>query len=746
MNDTPSNFPAPAGATVPAGDASNIIASGASSPAGDLFRVEQWPFLIPAADREEFDALPDSVRAEVALLLAVFRIIARTPRSRRARLFASQGVALAQRGPGFSAKSLKRKWYSYVNHHGDWRVLVNRARVPVGRGLPPEFIAFVQGWFVRNKRVSRQQWIKLCRFWRQGCDDRGNKFIVPGYGTWRDWFASGHPGAPLPEHCPGVPRGWSYSTLMRARLDKAQERMAREGEAAARALTPHVLGTRAGLRFLEQVTFDDVKTDFRVIDSTSGEVCDLWLLVAIDTATCVVLGYGMRPARVREDGTQEHLKLIDMKQLAGWVLERWGLPASYPCTWKLENGCATIPEATALALRDLSNGSLRVSYARMINGTSPAGYKERALGNSRGKASHESHNNLLHNVAGDLPGQTGRRWDVRPADLASREKEAREIHALAQRLSPDLRAQAKFPVLTLLQARDELNRIFGEMNSRTLHEIEGFADVAEWRPSIYEPWRPMSTFPEIAPAGYEARVRKESPYERMEKLKDGVPWQRVPRSTLVHFYHDTQKLVKVDERGEISFTHEKREHVFMLPPEVGQASVGRDSVEPGQKFLAYFHPLEPDFLHLTRLAPHSGYVATWVRRERVRMGDAEGLQKALHYTEGALKAQREHLHRVSAERAETDAMRAHNARLLAEHAANTTAIEVSDMHAVAPVGTCSTASHESPVGLALTAAQTGLAESKRAAAKAAKEEMNLAALASAALLNNELTHEPEETP
>lgn len=732
MNPLPLSS-APASATVPSGDLSHIIAPGASSPAGGF---KHWPFIIPAAEREEFDTLPDDVRAEVVLLLGVFRIAARA--KCRTRIFAAQSAALAQRGRGFTAKSLARKWYAYVNAHGDWRALVNRARVPEERGLPVEFVEFVQGWFVKNKRVSRQQWLKLVRFWGQGCDDRGNKFTVPGYGRWQDWFAAEHPSAALPPKCPGIPRGWSYSTLMRSRLTKAQERMAREGETAARALTPHVLGTRAGLRFLEQVTFDDVKTDFRVIDSLSGEVCDLWLLVAFDTATAVCLGYGMRPARVREDGSQEHLKLIDMKQLCGWVLERWGLPASYPITWKLENGCATIPEATALALRDLSNGAINVSYARMLNGTSAAGYKERALGNSRGKASHESHNNLLHNMAGDLPGQTGRRWDVRPADLGSREKEAREIHALAQQLAPDLRAQAKYPVLTLLQARDELNRILEQMNSRTLHELENFADLAEWRPNAFAAWEPIATFPEIVPAGYETRTRKESPYERMTRLVSGLEWRRVPRSTLVHFYHDTQKLVKVDERGEISFTHEKREHVFCSP-------VGRDSVEPGRKFLAYFHPLEPDFLHLTQLPPHSGYVATWPRRERVRNGDAAALRTALHYTESALKAQREHLHRVSDERAETQAMRAHNARLLEEQAAQQSAIEVSGMHAIAPSEGRETTAADSATGAALDAAQETIRAQRARARREETEEADLAALASAAFRINERNNEPEDT-
>ncbi len=725
-----------------------------------LIRVDSWRFVVPAMDREEFDRLPLAVRDEVSLLLGIFRVVARS--ESRERMWAAQATALRTRRSGFTAKSLKRKWYSYINGGGDWRVLINRSRVPVARGLPKAFVEFVQGWFVKNKRVSRQQWFKLRRFWENGCDDKGRAFLVPGYGTWQEWFRAQHPEQPLPVRCPGVPRGWSYSTLMRSRLNKASERMAREGEAAARSLTPHVLGTREALRFLEEVTFDDVKTDFRVIDAESGEVLDLWLLVAYDRATAMCLGYGMRPARVREDGSQEHLRLIDMKQLAGWVLERWGLPSTYPITWKLENGCATFPEATALALEDLSGGALTVSYARMINGVSVAGYKERALGNSRAKASHESHNNLMHNMAGDLPGQTGRRWDVRPADLASREKAAREIHSIAQRLSPQARKGMQYPVLTLHEAREELNRIFHQMNARTEHDLEGFLDLGEWRENVFAEWRPICTFPAIAPAGYETRTRKESPTERMDRLTAGIEFRRVARSTLIHFYHDTQKLVTVDERGEISFTFEKREHVFMAVEQWvaegqrGSGEQGKSSEDanllrasspvplcaamPGSKFLAYFHPREPDYLHLTRLAPHSGYVATWVRRERVRHGDATGLKEQIQYTEHALKQQRDHLRRVSDEGRETQAMRENNARLIAEHSADTTAIEVSDMHAIAPVGPTEArpATMEgSGTGAGLDAAQAAIAHGQQSERARARERAAAADFAESILGNNQ---------
>ncbi len=109
--------------------------------------------------------------------------------------------------------------------------------------------------------------------------------------------------------------------------------------------------TREGLRFMERIQFDDVKTDWRIFDPVTGEPMDLWLLVARDVATGVLLGFGMRPARVREDGSQEHSKLIDMKMLCAWLLERYGLPP-YLMTWIIERGAATLSAGSIAALQE----------------------------------------------------------------------------------------------------------------------------------------------------------------------------------------------------------------------------------------------------------------------------------------------------------------------------------------------------------------------------------------------------------
>src|SRR5262245_14863512 len=127
-------------------------------------------FCVPACDREEFDQLPESVRLEIVSLLGIFGAASRARKMTR--------IFRAQARPGRSVKTLQRKWADFQNAGGDWRALINGAKVPTGRGLAPEFIEFVQGFLLRNKRGAQSQYRKLIRFWQQGCDDKGKRFAV----------------------------------------------------------------------------------------------------------------------------------------------------------------------------------------------------------------------------------------------------------------------------------------------------------------------------------------------------------------------------------------------------------------------------------------------------------------------------------------------------------------------------------------------------------------------------------------
>ena len=582
---------------------------------------------------------------------------------------------------GYSSARLLALYYEYTVSGTakypamDWRICLDKAMAgkafwdTQAEALPQEFLNFVKSLRGGNKKAWAPAWRQLLRYWESGCDDKGKRIQIPGYGTWQTWWAKTHVGQPLPAVVP-LPPGWSEDNLgKRTRPTKAQRKAQVQGLAAARKELLTILTTTADLLFLQEVQFDDVRTDWRVIDPGTGQVCDLWLLVAMDRASRVVLGFWMRPAITRADGSQEHFRLQDMKLFVGWVLERYGLPRDYVCTWVIENGTATLSDACAAALGGLFGDRVKVRFTRMLGGVSGTGYKERAVGNSKGKASLESSFRLLHNEGGNLPAQMGNRYEVRPADLVAREKEAVTIWSAFKENDADL-ATAKFPVLTLQKARVELNRIFDRVNRRTNHRLEGFEDIHEWRFTELDAWQPLDTFPDPTPNEYSTRKRKLSPYEKALQLIGNREWDRVPTATLVAFYQHTQTFVRINGQGEISFQLDGQSYTFRRP------EGDKHDYMDGEKYLAYFSTQEAQLLHLTRLAPHEGYVGTWVRRDRIASGDKAGLAEQMRYVEGAVRDIREMVAVESAgERAELAEMRAHNLAVLSEVTANRAALD-----------------------------------------------------------------------
>jgi hypothetical protein len=718
-------------------------------------------FAVPLADRPEFERLPGTVRELINNRFTIFNIIHSAQNKRRAAKIQSQAFGRAR---GYSATTLLDLYYRYVKTH-DWRTLIDgsRAKEYSDASQPPEFIKFWLQLVASHKRSIAQARAELLRIWTTGFNDQGKRTEVPGYSgqgvpasagsrpllPWQQWYQHTHPGEPLPLD-PPIPSGWGQSQLYRhvdaRKTGQTQLALAREGSAAARKSLPSNLTTRVGLRFLELITFDDVKVDWRVIDTRTGEVCDLWLLVAIDRATGLVLGYWMRPALKREDGSQQHLTLRDMKQLCGWVLFTWGLPP-YVVTWRLERGTATVAEATALAIQNLFNGRIEISHTSMIGGKAPSGYQQRAVGNARGKANHEATNNLLHNVCDNLPGQTGPTYLRRPSDLAARERHAIDTWTnIFCELPADLRDKVAFPICTLPEARAELDRRFNWMNARTDHALEGYDWTFEWRQSPQHNWESIYTLPVgIQPAPENRRKRKHSPLERAHILRaqtrnlgDWTPGTDLAPS-LVRIY-DTHRKVTVTPAGEIEFLLDGKKLTFMAHQ--SHSSPPSHSLQCGSAYLAFYNEQFPDFIHLAHLPPHGGYVCTCALRERGRDGDREALAQSLQYTAHArAEAERKASELAAPEAARIADIEHRNVALLTEARAKFAAIDATPIaplelgadggRAQAHQSRQSPPSHsdESLIASSIAAAEKLAAAERRQARREEREEEDLAALA-----------------
>jgi hypothetical protein len=645
-----------------------------------------------------FVKLPFALRSEVEVFTKAFNYVQSLVNDRLSVVAAcKKALALYHRTLSLPAETFRSKYKVWVKT-GDWVTLVNRSKAgadwcETNIGLPDAFIEKVCGpYFGRFGRSDgkRQAIFAIKRWWRTGRDISGQNQPMPGYEA--KWGG---------RNLEVYPNGWHYSNILRqvrarAIFTKPVQKLLQEGISAAKEFLPQNLSTRSKLRFLELVTFDDVRTDFLIFDPATGQPCELWLLVARDQATGLVLGFVMHPSRVREDGSDSHLGLQEMKQLSGFILERYPLPVDYVSTWKVERGTATLSEGSARALAEMLPNRIFVSFTSMIGGKSPVGYQEKAKGNSRGKASHESHNRLFHTQGCYLPGQTGARYEIRPADLQARCDESVETWKLAQKLPAHLRGKEKYTLLTPNQARAALIDICFEQNSRTDHEMEGFEEVLEWLDANGK-WQHQSTFTgDVQRAKF--RKRKESPIERCVRLIQGCKWERVSPDIIIAFYSHVERPVTINDAGEIEFRHDGRNFIFANPGSVIRAASG----------LGYFHPDDPKFVHVTN--GKGSFLGTWLRRDRLANDDKDAIAESFRYCDAALKAAKAQAEKLAApQRAELEDVRAQNAELL--H--NREFVEVTAPPTAPTI-------LESPIAAALAAVAVERAENKAAAKREAR--------------------------
>jgi hypothetical protein len=571
---------------------------------------------------------------------------------------------------GWALKTFRAKYDLWAEKR-DWVVLVNRSKAPVAWrdgnvGLPPVFLAYCETKLAKFKRSDgkRQAIMSIRRNWKTGRDEDGNEFVIPGYEN--GWLKRDTENHPLGWH----PSNISRQIKKRNRFTRAVRALMHESHSAALPFTPGINADTTRLRFLEHITFDDVRMDWLVFNPATGAAEELWLLVARDSATRMILGFVMHPASLREDGTVTHLGARHMKELAAYLLETYPLPP-YLVHWIVERGTATLAEAVKAALGELFDNRIKVHYTSMIGGKSPVGYKEKAKGNSKGKASHESHNRLLHTQGSHLPGQIGARYDIRPADLNARIDECKEVWNLANRLPAHKRGDAQYPLVLPAEAREIIKQFCLDQNFRDDHKMEGFEKVLEWWDG--QKWQPRSSAnlqpsPDREGAGsLKWRTRDERPVERAMRLiqaagKDG--WTRCSPDVIRTFLEHTQRLETVEPNGEIKMPIDGKVKIFASPANPHDGP-GANRLPIGMKVLCYHNPDDPQYIHLT--TGDGRFLGTWYQRGRTPALDQKALTEAFRYTKAAIAAVEATARELAAPQvAELEAMRRHNDNLALE--------------------------------------------------------------------------------
>lgn len=364
-----------------------------STPAAPPSSGGSIPFL-PEKDKPEFAALVADCKAEVLIRLRVFERLLPLRNPQIGRTIAAEAPFL-----GMEAKGLRKLWDKFRHSGCNWRVAINRRSYPAQEdsgSVPPEVISLWRKLCERNQRAqgNKAAHRELMRIWARGEP-------LPNGAEWPEtiYTAEGP-----------VPRGCSYRNLTRKRPEDGQLLAARLGLGAALSSHgPHVLTTRVGLWVGSHYMIDDVKRDVEfMLLGHGGQIVNPQELGVLDLFSADRFAVHRRPIYVdAKTGRKDHVKEREMRFLAASVFRNTGYSRK-GTQIVAELGTAAIRDRLKKWLHAHSHGAITVREPGLMGKEQAiAGYWGSGGGNPRHKAALESHHNLLHNEAGNLPAQTG---------------------------------------------------------------------------------------------------------------------------------------------------------------------------------------------------------------------------------------------------------------------------------------------------------------------------------------------------
>jgi hypothetical protein len=544
--------------------------------------------LIPFAHHAEWMAIAEHERSRIKELLAALAPIRSAAGGRTKALKALAHANAARKGWSFA--NLRTHFYNLESSNWDWRAVASHYRHE--SNLPADFIAYLRTLCLQEHRSRKQAIEKIRTLWREGK-------AVPGYGTWREWFAVQWPDRDVPRAFAGdYPAGWSTSNLYLHMPPPAQQALATRGYAAAHGKIPHVIRDTSKLRPLEMIVFDDFECDTLAI--YDRRVVRVRGVLAIDVATRRKLAVGFKPLLTDDEGVKRAITRADVQFLIKQIFVRYGVPGDYPVTLLVENAAAAIGEGLEAALDMYFHGQVRVQRTNMLeHRTLTNGFVERG-GRPWEKGWIESAFNLMHNLAGSLPGQKGARYDLAPASTAAR---VAYCELLLDRdpkkglgLSDEQIAQLRLPVENFDALVTAYEAIFDVMDRRTEHKLLGFDKVSEWTRGAGDAWHPLpeiAALPQAEQLQVEVRERMESPLERWAKLANRCQFVKVP-DFFVALLAFTPKKIEIRNR-KVVFAQGGKDYVYL---DIEGCFKGRTE---GEKLLGYFDETAPGKLFVTDL-------------------------------------------------------------------------------------------------------------------------------------------------
>ncbi len=527
---------------------------------------------------------------------------------------------------GWSRQYLNKLFVEWEEVGRDWRYLVDGARFPEARRclLAPETQEWVRAKLLANKRKFAPAIQQIHTQWRSWWRTGEVKFAIPGFVD-----AHGEPQCPPP--CAGyLPRALQEHHLRRVKIEPAVIEMVRYGTHAARALLPHIPGTRDGVRWLEYVSFDDMWLDVMAYVPGSG-ACRVLQFGAWDMSCSYYLEKCLlqKARTLKNNGSFEQLKQREFLYTVSLFIESYGWPLDYQMHILCERGTAFYNKAKAQWLYEMSGGQIVTGYSGM-EGEFIEAWREGKCGNSRAKAGHEGFHGILKNQMGHLKGHMGKDADHTPALDYGREKNARVLDALVVQLPPEERGRIVTGYLTMPEVWRETFDAIQRIHRNPDNECEGFESVIEWRPRglRVEPlplaelalWQ--SHNPRVTGENINEYVdwfdRPETRHERMLRLSAQGRFMAPPPAVMVPFYEDRFALKPIAADGSFSFEQEGRKYRFVPP-------CPADRLPSGEKVCGFFRP-DDEMIHLFSGpdGKNRRYLLTYLSEKKLRRdADAE---------------------------------------------------------------------------------------------------------------------------
>lgn len=443
-------------------------------------REGEWPL---------FCAMPQRERMRLLVLEEICKAID-TSANRRAAM--KDAAARHGHMDGMSEGSIRAAYYDWVASNRNVFALARRngiKRDTIASRLARHYKTHCE----RNQRSSKAAYDQMLRDIRAGT-------AIPGIGDWRTLWAETHPSVPAPDVCPVdfVPVGLTYRNMLRVGgLSRYERLAARHGQKAALTAAPSVYSTRCGVEVGQILMWDDLTHDILIDAGNNVRSVRPQEFACLDVASAYKIAYGIKAEILQDDGKRERLREREMRYLVAHVLTQVGYRAA-GSIWYVEHGTAAIRDAMRKAIRALTRDAVQFQTSAILGQQVHGGmWPGKGEGVPGLKAHLESSFNLVHNVAGALPAQTGSNSRLtKPEQLHGLTTYHEGLMRSVAALPEETKRRLMLPVMRLSEFTDAIAALYRVIADRREHDLEGWEQCGHvehcFRLSPAMPWAPIA--------------------------------------------------------------------------------------------------------------------------------------------------------------------------------------------------------------------------------------------------------------